>query len=420
MNKYTYSLLLCLIFFTILQSCSFQNKNSEEKSVEISSVYAKNLQEEKLNPKTKKELKVGAERLNLYQNKIKDKKLGLIVNPSSRLGNAHLVDTLFNLGFEIKSIFAPEHGFRGKAEAGEKIDNSIDTKTKIPIVSLYGKNKKPSVENLQEIEIILFDIQDVGARFYTYISTLHYVMEACAENKIKVIVLDRPNPNGHYVDGPILEPEYKSFVGMHPVPVVHGMTVGEYAQMINGEFWLKDSVKCDLEIIPIENYTHQTFYELPVKPSPNLPNIRSIYLYPSLCFFEGTKVSIGRGTKTPFQIVGNPSFPKKDFSFTPISIPGASLHPKFKNEKCFGYDLTKIDLELLRNQKGLQLNYLIEFYNTSEDKTNFFIPFFDKLAGNQKLRNQIIVGKSEKEIKESWQKDLEKFNLIRKKYLIYE
>jgi len=358
------------------------------------------------------ELVLGAERIDNILEKISGKNIAIVGNQTSMINQTHLVDSLINLKQSIKKVFSPEHGFRGKADAGANINNEVDKKTGLPIISLHGVNKKPPPEELQEIDIIIFDIQDVGARFYTYISTLHYILEAASEEGIQVLVLDRPNPNGHYMDGPILEKEYESFIGKHPIPIVHGMTIGEYAKMIIGEKWIEN--RCDLEIIEMLNYNRKEIYNLPVKPSPNLPNKRSINLYPSLCLFERTTVSIGRGTNHPFQHFGAP-FIKGDYSFTPISGPG-SKYPKHENTICFGKDL--------RFQKNtlnsINLEWLIECYNQSPDQENFFTLNFDKLAGTDKLRQQIILGLSSEKIKESWQEGLADFKDIRKKYLIYK
>ena len=319
-------------------------------------------------------------------------------------------------GVDVIKVFAPEHGFRGKADAGELVKDGIDTKTGVPIVSLYGKNKKPSAEQLKDLDIVVFDIQDVGARFYTYISSLHYVMEACAESNIPVLILDRPNPNGHYIDGPILELEHKSFVGMHPIPVVHGMTIGEYAKMINGEGWLKNGVTCDIKVIDIQNYSHDKAYVLPIKPSPNLPNSQAINLYPSLCFFEGTNVNAGRGTSKQFQIYGSPYLDKTVYDFKYIPSPNeGSKYPKHDGKLCYGEDLAnhgKLD--------QLDLNYLIRAYQNSIDKTVFFNDFFTKLAGNKTLQQQIESGIPESEIRQTWNDGLEAFKLTRAKYLIYK
>ena len=365
---------------------------------------------------------VGAERTSLYFSKLKGKRIGFVANQTSMIKNDHLVDILLNEGVNIVKVFSPEHGFRGHADAGAKVRDEIDLQTGLPIYSLYGKSRrKPSKEVLKDIDLILFDLQDVGVRFYTYISSMHYVMEACAENSIPLILLDRPNPNGFYVDGPILNPKFKSFVGMHEVPVVHGMTIGEYAKMINGERWLKDSVKCSLEVIPCLNYNHLIKYNLPIPPSPNLPNMRSVYLYPSLCFFEGTNVSIGRGTDIPFQIYGAPYFDSKLFKFTPKSSYG-SKYPKYKEMDCFGEDLRTLSLDSLKNVNSLNFNWLVKSFKTSNESLDFFNKngFFNLLAGTDKIMNLIKGGASGVQIRETYQMELEKFKLIRKKYLIYD
>jgi uncharacterized protein YbbC (DUF1343 family) len=331
----------------------------------------------------------------------------------------HLVDFLISRKVDVKKIFSPEHGFRGEADAGESVVSGKDVKTGLPLISLYGNNKKPTAEQLSDIDVILFDIQDVGVRFYTYISTLHYIMEAAAENGKKVIVLDRPNPNGHYVDGPVLKKEFSSFVGMHPVPVVYGMTIGEYAKMINGEHWLKNGIQCDLAVVPLKNYTHQRHYVLPIKPSPNLPNDKSINLYPSTCFFEGINGSEGRGTDKPFQVYGSPFLKNMDYQFIPKPNAGAA-NPRFNGEICFGEDLS--DAPFLSE---INLEWLIKAYQNYEGKDPFFIKnsgkfWIDKLAGTDELRKQIEQGWTEEQIKASWQKDLDKFKIIRSKYLIYK
>jgi uncharacterized protein YbbC (DUF1343 family) len=368
-------------------------------------------------------IKPGAERTALYLKLLKGKHIAVVANQTSvikrrasknvEIAFTHLVDSLLALKITIKKVFAPEHGFRGKADAGEIIKDGFDRKTSLPIVSLYGKNKKPSAAQLKGIDVVVFDIQDVGARFYTYISSLHYVMEACAERNIQVLVLDRPNPNAHYIDGPVLERKHSSFVGMHKVPVVYGMTIGEYGQMINGEHWLKNKVKCALTIIPTENYTHQTAYNLPIKPSPNLPNDKSINLYPSLCFFEGTNVSAGRGTPMQFQIYGSPYLAKNTFSFTPQANEGAK-YPKHQNKICYGEDK-----RATKDLNKLDLSFLIKAHKQNSSKT-FFNNFFTKLAGTEKLQQQIENGMSEKSIRKSWQKDIAAFKKIRNKYLIYK
>lgn len=364
-------------------------------------------------------LLIGAENFTEYIHLLKEKKVAVVANQSSLVNGEHLVDVLLAKNIQIAKIFSPEHGFRGDADAGEKITNGIDVKTGLPIVSLYGKHFKPSMADLKDIDVVLFDIQDVGVRFYTYISTLHYVMEACAEQEIKVIVLDRPNPNGHYVDGPVLEMKYRSFVGMHSVPVVYGMSIGEYAKMINGEKWLKNKVQCELLIVPCENWNRDESYLLPVKPSPNLPNHLSVSLYPSLCFFEGTVVSAGRGTNHPFQAFGHPSFTHGDFEFAPQSIPGASKYPKFEGEKCIGYDLRKINTANFRKKKSLDLSFLLTAYNELKTSPDFFNSFFENLAGTANLRTQIENSLSEEKIRKSWEKDRKNFMTIRVKYLIY-
>ena len=361
---------------------------------------------------------VGADETNNYVEDLTNLKVGIVGNHTSLIHTkkgkyTHIVDSLISLNIEIKRIFSPEHGFRGIADAGELINNKIDSKTGIEIISLYGKNKKPTKKQLNGIDVLVFDIQDVGARFYTYISTLHYVMEAAAENDIKLVVLDRPNPNGHYIDGPVRKLELKSFIGMHPVPIVHGMTIGEYALMINNEGWLSNKVKCDLKIIQMKNYNRYLTYKLPVKPSPNLPNQKSINLYPSLCLFEGTNISIGRGTNLQFQTIGNPNWENYNFTFTPRSMPGAK-YPKHINSKCFGLDLRKH-----KKLSEINLKWLILAYKNSKNKTSFFLESFDKLAGTYELKKQIIDGINEEQIKRSWKNDLKKFKTVRAKYLLY-
>ena len=353
----------------------------------------------------------GAEQTNMYIKKISNKNVGIVANQSSVIGQTHLVDSLTKLNINITKIFSPEHGFKGDKDAGKYIPNRYDAKTGIPIISLYGKNKKPSKDDMQNIDVLVFDLQDVGVRFYTYLSTLHYVLEACAENDIQVLVLDRPNPNGHYIDGPILDTNFRSFVGLHPVPIVYAMTIGEYAKMINGERWINGY--CDLEVIKMVNYNRDQLYELPIKPSPNLPNAKSINLYPSLCLFEGTNVSVGRGTGKPFQQFGSPYLKTYDYSFVPTSGPGSKF-PKHENKVCKGENL-----ENYPNLNHINLGWLISSFNQTENKEVFFNNFFDKLAGNDKLRNQIEIGLDEDEIKESWKNELENFKKIRLKYLVY-
>lgn len=390
-----------------------------------------------------KDIIIGADNYTAYLPLLKDKKVGIVTNQTGIIkvagdtggikndkgesigeyeGAEHfqsVVDFLLGQKIYLQKIFAPEHGFRGTADAGEHVVDGKDTKTGLPIISLYGDNKKPKPEQLAGLDILVFDLQDVGARFYTYISSLHYVMEACAENNIQLIVLDRPNPNGGIVDGPILEKEYTSFVGMHPIPLLHGMTIGEYAKMINGEKWLNTStssgpgIQCNLTVIPCLNYKREMNYSLPIKPSPNLPNDQAINLYASLCLFEGTNVSVGRGTEKQFQIFGSPFLPKSDFSFTPVPNFGAK-EPMHKGQLCYGEDLSKIE-----KVKQLELKWLIKAYQTTADKAKFFNSFFTKLAGTKKLQEQVEAGTSEAEIRKSWKKGINEFKEMRKKYLIY-
>jgi uncharacterized protein YbbC (DUF1343 family) len=366
-------------------------------------------------------LQVGAQQIKELTSLLKGKKVGIIANQSSIIPNlnknkqVHLVDSLQQLGMQIVKVFSPEHGFRGKADAGEKVIDGMDSRTGLPIISLYGSNKKPKKKQLKGLDILVFDLQDVGVRFYTYISTLHYVMEAAAENDIPLIVLDRPNPNAHYVDGPVLEEGFHSFVGMHPVPIVYGMTIGEYAQMINGEKWLQHGIQCKLTVIPLQNYTHRTPYILPVKPSPNLPNAKAVELYPSLCFFEGTSISCGRGTDKQFQIFGSPLLPKERFSytFTPKPNQGAK-HPKHEDLLCYGLDLSKKEVY------KINLQWLLDTYTAYPKKTEFFNSFFEKLAGTNQLQNQIELGYTHRDIRKTWLPELEKFKKTRVKYLLYD
>lgn len=413
-----------LLFVLLILACGSSGKSVENRE-----------KKKEVIPETvSKEIVTGAENTSAYLSLLKGKKIGVITNQTGIINteseetkitsngtkeylrifnNISIVDFFINNQINVQKIFAPEHGFRGTADAGEHIIDGKDTKTGLPIISLYGNNKKPKPEQLQGIDVMIFDLQDVGARFYTYISTLHYIMEACAENNIQLIVLDRPNPNGSIVDGPILEKEFTSFVGMHQIPLLHGMTIGEYAQMINGEKWLKNGIKCDLKVIPCLNYERKMFYSLPVKPSPNLPNDQAINLYASLCLFEGTNVSVGRGTEMQFQIYGSPFLPKSDFSFTPIPNFGAK-DPVYNGKLCYGEDLSKIE-----KVTQLELKWLIKAYNSTADKSKFFNDFFTKLAGTKKLREQIEAGVSETEIRKSWEKGLNEFKEMRKKYLIY-
>lgn len=364
-------------------------------------------------------LKLGAERMDVITRLLKDKRVGLVVNQTSILENQqiHLLDALLAEGVDVKKVFAPEHGFRGTADAGETVSDSRDRRTGLPIISIYGKNKKPSAEQLADVDVVVFDIQDVGARFYTYISTMHYVMEACAANGKEFVVLDRPNPND-FVDGPIRQKGLESFVGVDPLPLLHGLTVGELAWMINKEGWLDSTPDtCQLKIVKMENWKHGDPYWLPVKPSPNLPNDQAIRLYPSLCFFEGTNVSIGRGTYYPFQVIGFPDKKYGEFSFTPVSLPGFDTNPLQKNKECFGVDLREYPFE-----GGLSLHFLLDFYNKADKDQAFFFArpqWFDLLAGTKELRFQIIRGLSEDEIRESWQPALSQYKEMRKKYLLY-
>jgi uncharacterized protein YbbC (DUF1343 family) len=363
---------------------------------------------------------VGSERMETYFPLLQNKRLGVVANQTSLIVGIHLVDTLISSGFDLVRIFAPEHGFRGEAGAGEEIIDGADKKTGIPVISLYGKNKKPNAEDLQEIDVLLFDIQDVGVRFYTYISTLALVMESCAENNIPLIVLDRPNPHGDYVDGPVLKSGFTSFVGMHPVPIVYGMTIGEYAMMVNGERWLKDSLKCDLTVIPCQNYDHNTRYVLPVPPSPNLPNDIAIQLYPSLCLFEGTIVSVGRGTDMPFQVIGHPDYVIGSFIFVPEDKPGKAMDPPYEGAECLGFSLQSFGQEIEKDRR-LHLTWLCDMYHFFNiiNKPDFFNSFFDKLAGSDQLRLQILADKTETEIRQSWEDDISVFLVMRKKYLLY-
>jgi uncharacterized protein YbbC (DUF1343 family) len=410
-RKSTYLFLFLLLNFQLI-SCAKQVKNSDFKVLRL---------------KKAPIIKTGAERTNLYLNLLKDKKVAIVGNQTSVIARifkiegvssqqnfTHLVDSLLSLKINIKKVFSPEHGFRGKEDAAAHIKDGVDSKTGLPILSLHGKSKKPSSEQLENVDVVVFDIQDVGVRFYTYISTLHFVMEACAENGIPVIILDRPNPNGHYIDGPVLESKHSSFVGKHPIPVVYGMTIGEYGQMINGEKWLNNGIQCDLTVITLKNYTHKTEYHLPIRPSPNLPNDKSINLYPSLGFFEGTTINAGRGTEFQFQIYGAPFFPKSDFIYTPKSNFGAK-YPKHKNNICFG-----VDLRETKKLNVINLEWLIDAFQKTPKSEKFFGATFTIHAGNTKLQEQIKEGLSAKEIKKSWEKGLEEFQKIRNKYLIYK
>lgn len=361
----------------------------------------------------------GANRIDEYRHLIENRKVAVVANQTSMIDQTHLVDSLINIGIDIKVIFAPEHGFRDLAPDGNTIQNGNDPLTGIKILSLYGTRIKPSPEHLKNIDVLIFDIQDVGVRFYTYLSTLHYVMEACAENEVKCIVLDRPNPNGFYFDGNIADTAYRSFVAMHPVPVVTGMTIGEYARMINGEQWLDNGIQCDLTVIKCKDYTHNTLYELPVRPSPNLPNMTSIYLYPSICFFEGTNISLGRGTPYPFQIYGSPLLPDRGFNFIPERLP-ESTNPPLLGEKCYGIDLRDAIENKLVPSPGINLQWIIDAYNDYPEKENFFTAYIERLAAGPELREQIQKGMTAEEIRNSWKEGLEEFGKIRERYLLYE
>ena len=376
-------------------------------------------------------LTVAANQLELYLPLLKNKRVGIVANQTSVIfkngsglglnggliknDNTHLVDSLIKRDVSVVKVFAPEHGYRGRADAGEYVKGGVDLKTGLPIVSLYGENRKPNPNVLENLDVVVFDIQDVGTRFYTFVSTLHYMMEGCAALDIPLIVLDRPNPNGHYVDGPVLDLNYKSFVGMHAVPITHGMTLGEFAKMINGEHWLEDDLNCDLTVIPVANYNRKDAYMLPIPPSPNLPNQKAINLYPSLCLFEGTQVSVGRGTENQFQIFGSPFLGDENYSFQFIPKPNfGAKNPKHNAKTCYGKDLKNVDF-----LNEINLNWLIEAYENTTDKSSFFNSFFTKLAGQTILQQQIEKGWSALEIKKSWQKDLEQFKILRANYLIY-
>jgi uncharacterized protein YbbC (DUF1343 family) len=351
---------------------------------------------------------------------IEGKRIALVANHSSLVGGVHLVDTLLARGIDrelLVKVFAPEHGFRGDQAAGVQIEDGTDKLTGIAVASLYGDHKKPTAEDLQGIDLVLFDLQDVGTRFYTYISTLHYVMEACAENGIPLVLLDRPNPNGGYVDGPVLDTAFRSFVGMHPIPVVYGLSIGELAGMINGEGWLDKGIRCDLTVIPCENYSHGQAYSMPVSPSPNLANDHAVLMYPSTCFFEGTVLSEGRGTDMPFEVYGHPDM-EGPFSFTPLAIPGVARNPKHEGKRCFGADLRGFIPR--EGWTRIQLSFLLDAHKAFPHKEEFFTPFIELLAGTDQLREQIEAGWDEDQIRASWQEGLDEYNLKRSKYLIYE
>jgi len=366
--------------------------------------------------KTQNLLQVGAARIDSYLPLLHDKSVGLVVNNTSVVKGKHVVDFLRENGVNVSKVFAPEHGFRGDVSAGGEVNDGVDTKTGLPVFSLYGKTKKPSTEHLDGLDVMIFDIQDVGCRFYTYISTLHLVMEACAENGVPLIVLDRPNPNGDYIAGPIRKDGFESFVGMDPIPIVHGCTVGELAQMINGEGWLENQAKCELIVVPVKNYDHKMRYSLPVRPSPNLPNDLAVRLYPSLCFFEATSVSVGRGTDFPFQVLGGLRKNLGEFQFTPHSIPGVAIKPLNQDQVCYGVDLRQLD-----EVPQFTLKFFLDFYKKYEDKEEFLTRerWLNLLVGTDDLINQIRAGKTENEILESWEPELKVYQEMRKKYLLY-
>ena len=386
-------ILISVLLFAACQSATSQKKQLNKQEVEV--------------------LLTGADQLNLLLPKISGKNVALVVNHTSLVDKTHLVDTLLTHGINIKKVFGPEHGFRGNTADGQLITDSVDRKTNITVISLYGKQKKPSPQHLEDIDVVIFDIQDVGTRFYTYISTMHYMMEACAEQKKKLIILDRPNPND-FVDGPFNRKPGQSFVAMHAIPAAHGLTVAELALMINGEKWLTNQITCDLEIITLKNWKHYQPYILPVKPSPNLPNQQAIELYPSLCFFEGTAISVGRGTAFPFQVLGNPLLKNLPFTFTPVTIKGVAVKPPHEGKLCYG-----LDLRNAKQERKINLQYLIKLYQDYPEKEKFFTDYFNILAGNPDLRLAIEQGKSEEEIRAQWQPELMAYKTIRKKYLLY-
>lgn len=365
-------------------------------------------------------LKTGASQTEAYLPLLKGKTVGVVANQTSLVNKIHLVDTLKSLNVNIKAVFAPEHGFRGEAGNGDIVKGGTDEKTGLKVISLYGKHKKPTRTDLEGINMMIFDIQDVGVRFYTYISTLQYVMEACAENKIPLLILDRPNPHGYYIDGPVLDTAYRSFIGMCPIPVVHGLTMAEYALMLNGEKWLEGGAQCEIFYIRMKGWDHNTYYELPVRPSPNLPNNTAVTLYPSLCFFEGTVVSVGRGTDLPFQVIGYPGNKDGNYEFTPVNMPGVATNPPYAGKKCNGYNLVSYGNEVARYSGKLNINWLLQMYHEYKDTASFFTPFFDKLAGNSDFRKEIEMGWQEEQIRNSWGNKLEAYRLMRKKYLLYK
>ena len=427
--KSTYSLLLHLgIGVLTLQACGAKNPSTvATDSLVNQPVTTQNPTPQNPIPPKEQKMLTGAEQTDKYLPLLKGKRVGMVVNPTSIIGKETAVDSLLSLGVNIVKIFGPEHGFRGNASAGIHVADDVDAKTGIKAVSLYGKHSTPTAADLADVDILVFDIQDVGVRFYTYINTLQHVMEACAANNKELVILDRPNPNGFYIDGPILDPKLVSGIGLQPIPIVHGLTIGEYAQMLNGEGWLKGSVKCKIKVITMANYNHDMPYALPVKPSPNLNTDQSILLYPTLCLFEGTYISQGRGTQHPFTVLGAPALKGKyAYSFTPKSIKGMAETPLHQNKACYGLDLRSYDIANIRKDKVLNLNWLIELYQAYPNKADFFnfnlskqMGNFDKLAGVSTLKQQIIAGKTEKEIRASWEPGLTKYKTMRKKYLLY-
>ncbi|MEP7196946.1 MAG: DUF1343 domain-containing protein [Saprospiraceae bacterium] len=401
--------ILQILFLFMLVFCFCQNKISKRKDAHQSE-YVNNI-----------EIYPGCYDLPKYFSKIKNKKIGLVIHPCSVIGESLLLDSLISLGIHIEKIFVPEHGFRGNEDAGENVNSSIDAKTRLPIISLYGKNKKPTAKDLEGIDIVLFDLQDVGARFYTYISSLHYIMEACTEQNKELIILDRPNPNGFYVDGPVLDTSCKSFIGMHPIPIVYGMTIGELARMIKGENWINNANELKLFVVPCMNYTHSSHYKLKIKPSPNLPNNLAVLLYPSLCLLEGTCASLGRGTELPFQIYGHPEFTQYDTIFMPRSMTGAKS-PPLMDKICKGFSLTRRSEDSLMNQNKISLDYLLNSFKYLNARSDFFLEnnFIDLLVGNKEFKNQIKANWSEENIRSSWNAKLDSFKLKRKQYLLYK
>jgi len=405
MQRYTFSKITSVLIIFSLFVCSGVSKAQITTKSDFITVTSANV-------------KVGAEHTEQYISLLKGKKVAVVANQTSLVHNTPLIDTLLGLGIKVVKILAPEHGYYGAGDAGANVGND-KTPQGIQIISLYGDHNKPTAEDLDGVDAVVYDIQDVGVRFFTYVSTLHLVMEACAENHKPLIVLDRPDPNGYYIDGPVLEPAFKSFSGMDPVPVVYGMTPAEYAKMLNGEHWLKDGEQCNLTCISVTGYTHKDFYELPVKPSPNLPTMSSVYLYPTLALFEGTVISVGRGTDKPFQVIGNPLLKTTPYSFTPQSMPGAQ-HPPFEGQKCNGYKLDDFGSIMVKNYQKLYLFWLKGTYKDYPDKPSFFNAYFKNLAGNDALQKQIEQGFTEDEIRKSWEPALNTFSKIRKKYLLYK